>query len=321
MYVSIAMTTYNGARYLGEQLDSFLSQTRQPDELVVCDDGSSDATVEILEAFRQKSPFKVFIYRNETNLGYVKNFEKALSHCEGDIVFLSDQDDVWFGNKIEEVEQLFLAKPNVRVILNNQFVTDSNLVPSSYSFLSNINAVGVGESWFVSGCCTTIRKDFFPIILPIPRDAQGHDTWISKLAEALSVKYVFATSLQYHRRHGENSSASFMKKLGKVSSLDLLRKYGIRDARKGWQTDVEHYTNYRKRIFERQHELEEMGLDNAGKAAIKHFSENIEGMKARIEIASLPRSKRLIKIFRFWKNGKYKQFAGTKSAIKDVLRP
>src|SRR5215217_2190591 len=100
MRISIAMATYNGAGYLQEQLESFLSQTRQPDELIVCDDGSGDATLDILERFRQSVPFAVQIHRNETRLGFTKNFEKALLKCSGDLVFLSDQDDVWFAPKV-----------------------------------------------------------------------------------------------------------------------------------------------------------------------------------------------------------------------------
>lgn len=100
MKISIAMATYNGAKYLQEQLDSFVTQTRQPDELVVCDDGSSDATVEILRHFAAGAPFAVEIHENEVNLSHAKNFEKALSLCGGDVIFFSDQDEVWFPEKV-----------------------------------------------------------------------------------------------------------------------------------------------------------------------------------------------------------------------------
>ncbi len=92
--ISIAMCTYNGARFLPEQLASFAAQERLPDELVVCDDGSTDATMEILQDFAATALFEVRVERNPQNLGFVRNFEKTLSLCTGDIVFLSDQDDV-----------------------------------------------------------------------------------------------------------------------------------------------------------------------------------------------------------------------------------
>ena len=100
MRISLAMTTYNGEDYLEEQLESFLRQTRIPNELIVCDDGSRDSTLNILEAFQLKAPFPVMINRNVENLGYTKNFENALSKCSGELIFLSDQDDIWEANKV-----------------------------------------------------------------------------------------------------------------------------------------------------------------------------------------------------------------------------
>ena len=95
MRISIAMTTYNGSKYLNDQLKSFSQQDQAPDELIVCDDGSSDNTIKILEKFSLNAPFDVKIYQNESNLGFTKNFENALSKCTGDLIFLSDQDDIW----------------------------------------------------------------------------------------------------------------------------------------------------------------------------------------------------------------------------------
>lgn len=95
------MTTFNGSEYLKAQLDSILHQTLPPDELVVCDDRSSDRTVEILENFAKSAPFAVRIIQNPVNLGYIKNFGNAISACTGDLVFLCDQDDVWRKDKIE----------------------------------------------------------------------------------------------------------------------------------------------------------------------------------------------------------------------------
>lgn len=111
MKMSIAMATYNGARYLREQLDSFAAQTRLPDELVVCDDGSSDDTLNILEEFARTAPFQVRIFRNDVNLGYAQNFARALERCVGDLVFLSDHDNVWFEDKIDVKESYALKIP------------------------------------------------------------------------------------------------------------------------------------------------------------------------------------------------------------------
>src|SRR5690554_1467232 len=98
--ISIALASYNGEKYIKEQLDSILNQTIQDFEIVVCDDASTDNTWEILQQYEAKDKrFKIF--RNEQNLGFKKNFEKAISHCKGEYIALSDQDDIWIENHLE----------------------------------------------------------------------------------------------------------------------------------------------------------------------------------------------------------------------------
>src|SRR5713101_1115880 len=99
--VSVAMCAYNSSRYCEEQLESIASQSRLPDEVVICDDGSVDDTPSILERFRKEAPFDVRVYKNETNLGVAKNFEKAITLCSGDIIALADCDDIWRRDKLE----------------------------------------------------------------------------------------------------------------------------------------------------------------------------------------------------------------------------
>jgi len=109
--VSVAMCTYNGQRFLHQQLQSLLDQTVRPDELVVCDDGSSDDSLMVVEAFAVSAPFFVRVIRNSQNLGYIRNFEQAISRCTGDLVFLCDQDDVWDRRKIETLRDVFVTEP------------------------------------------------------------------------------------------------------------------------------------------------------------------------------------------------------------------
>src|SRR5215208_90703 len=108
----VAMCTYNGAQFVAEQLDSIAAQTRRPDELVVCDDGSDDATPEIIREFAHRASFPLRFYVNETNLGSTRNFERAISLCEGDFIALADQDDVWLPEKLERLERA-LADENI----------------------------------------------------------------------------------------------------------------------------------------------------------------------------------------------------------------
>jgi glycosyltransferase involved in cell wall biosynthesis len=101
------MATYNGARFLREQLDSIATQTLLPYELVICDDGSTDATLEIAGQFAKEVSFPVRIYQNESNLGFADNFLKAASLCEGDWIAFSDQDDIWLPHKLATVSRRF----------------------------------------------------------------------------------------------------------------------------------------------------------------------------------------------------------------------
>src|SRR5215468_7332763 len=105
MKISVAICTYNGARFVREQLASIAAQTRPPDELIVCDDGSKDATVEIINSFARASGFPVQLKINEARLGSTRNFDQALGLCNGEGIAFSDQDDVWLPQKLEMLEK------------------------------------------------------------------------------------------------------------------------------------------------------------------------------------------------------------------------
>ena len=171
--ISVAMATFNGAVYLPEQVESLARQELLPDELVVCDDLSTDGTVELLEQFARTAPFPVRIHRNARNLGVLRNFEKALSLCQGDIVFLSDQDDVWLADKISEVVRLFEAKPGALAVVNDKLIADENLVPTGATMLGNIRGFGSPDGNLVAGCCSAFRREWLGIALPIPDACAG----------------------------------------------------------------------------------------------------------------------------------------------------
>ena len=98
--ISIALASYNGSKYIREQLDSILEQTYQDFELIICDDCSTDNTWQILQEYAQKDS-RIKVFENERNLGFKKNFEKAISLCNGKYIALSDQDDIWIDNHLE----------------------------------------------------------------------------------------------------------------------------------------------------------------------------------------------------------------------------
>ncbi|WP_304343648.1 glycosyltransferase [Chryseobacterium koreense] len=134
MKTSIALCTYNGGKYLKEQLESILAQTVLPDEIVVCDDGSTDDTKNITEQYRQIYPLIFKVFNNEKNLGYAKNFEKAITLCTGDLIFLSDQDDVWKKNKIEVMRNTAEQNPEIHVFAHRIEILEKNGDVLSQSF-------------------------------------------------------------------------------------------------------------------------------------------------------------------------------------------
>src|SRR4051794_22329155 len=105
--ISVALATYNGMKYVSQQIESIMAQSYLPDEIIVCDDASSDATVEQLHLNQQQFPDRLRIYRNDVNLGYALNFEKAISLCKGEIIVPCDQDDSWLSYKLERIVGVF----------------------------------------------------------------------------------------------------------------------------------------------------------------------------------------------------------------------
>ena len=123
---SVALCTYNGERYIREQLESILNQTMPVNEIVVCDDGSTDHTLSIIESLRESTKTDIRIHRNETNLGVCANFQKAVDFCKGDIIFLSDQDDVWHNDKVETIVNYFYHNHQKHVVFTNGQLIDGS---------------------------------------------------------------------------------------------------------------------------------------------------------------------------------------------------
>ena len=209
--ISVAMCTYNGEQYIHQQLDSILNQTLNVDEIVVCDDQSTDKTIEILEEYNKKYPNIFKIYKNEVNLRSVKNFEKAISLCTGDIIFLSDQDDYWVSNKVEAYSRFFHNNKNIDVIASNGYcvnnaseiidqytIWDMPQLLKEYQIAFDYNRLITHVGNFVTGASLGFRRTILPEIIPFP-NLKGfhHDEWIAIIAtknnsfEMLNEKYFY----------------------------------------------------------------------------------------------------------------------------------
>ncbi len=220
--VSIALPTFNGERYISEQLESFANQSWLPDELVICDDGSTDNTLRVVEEFSITAPFTVKIIRNSENLGYEQNFAKAIQQCTGNYIFLSDQDDKWFSNKVEFVLNTMKDNPKCWLLIHDGELTDEKLNPSRITKMAQIQN-GYGHSSIIStGCLTVVRKELLAYALPIPRCSIGHDNWLHQLTSPLRNKrIVVCKTLQYIRRHESNTSSWIVNRTKPISRLDV----------------------------------------------------------------------------------------------------
>lgn len=327
MRVSIAMATYNGAEYIGDQLKSILVQTRKPDELIVSDDISTDSTIEILNEFKNTAPFPVHIFKNEKQLGFAQNFNNALMNTTGDIVFLSDQDDYWFDNKIETIIGLF-QHTKQSVILNDAVITDSKLNSTDFTQLGQIRSGKLSDSLYVLGCCAAIRKSFLKICLPIPEGYSSHDGWIVKLAEGLGEKYIFEKGLQYYRRHGKNETNYIVNKQTKLKPyhvyLDKIRKAHTKP-----DIDYKYKQKSQKQLdlqtdlmIERLEKISitNNSIDKNSVAMFKNHLMQLKDLKVRRDLIrkhSFP--KRFLLSSKFWINGHYKNFRGMNSFLRDIL--
>lgn len=326
--ISVALATYNGRAYLSEQLTSFAAQRLPPDEVVVCDDGSTDGTVELVKEFASIAPFRVRLFLNERNLGVMRNFEKALSLSEGDIVFLSDQDDVWLPEKISEVAAIFEKTPAAFVVINDKLIADSNLVSTGATMLGNIRGFDSPDSNFVAGCCSAFRREWLDIALPIPEGAIAHDSWLIGLAHRLGLVSISEQALQYYRRHESNVSQNSYSGRRRLSFADRIRsELGATFNRSGhtagdpWQTFLTSHHAEARRIEERLDDFSRLGLAGEAKAALGLLREQGAAMAARRQFAAISRIRRAGPVWQLWRSGGYRHFSNWKSAAKDLLRP
>lgn len=215
--ISIALCTYNGERYLPEQLQSYLQQTRLPDELVACDDGSTDNTVALLDAFAQTAPFEVRVIRNPENLGYAKNFEKALTLCTGDFIALSDQDDVWLPEKLAWSAEVLENNPRIALVFGDAHVVDSQLDPLGYTLWQALDFTKPQRAAFanggafdlqlvrnhVTGATSMVRAEHLPHVMPFPKD-WVHDDWMATIMSSYAQITLVDQPTMLYRQHANN---------------------------------------------------------------------------------------------------------------------
>lgn len=214
LITSIAMTTYNAAPFLEQQLESIAKQTQLPDELVIGDDGSSDDTLNLIQQFAERLEFPVRVTVNTKRLGSVRNFEETLARCTGEILFLADQDDVWTHNKIEIMSRVFDEDPEVGLVFSDAEVIDEKSNSLGFSVWESLRLdhkamtrLNQGHAFevllkqdVVMGAATAIRASLFPVARPFNLE-WIHDGWVATVLASRCKFVAIPDKLIYYRQH------------------------------------------------------------------------------------------------------------------------
>jgi glycosyltransferase involved in cell wall biosynthesis len=328
--VSVAMCTFNGAAFVEAQLESILAQSRSPDEIVVCDDGSTDGTVDLAAKIAQKYPDKIRIIRNERRLGYCRNFELAVTLVTGDVIFLSDQDDVWFPDKVAAMLRVFGEDPEVVLVYSDAILTDTELRPTGTVFnrrkdtelrkTPTLQQLSRGLAF--NGPMMAFHSRLKPFVIPFsPLSLQwGHDHWIGFIAYAVGEIRMIDRPLVYYRRHGKNEGGDAELDGGLWYQWRVVRKKytgskGYGERRRGWEDMVT-----------RLHEIKNGGLPLSDPAKLEdllqvselclQFAKARHLHKTRGRVARAPSALRLLLA------GDYHRYArGVKSFVQDLVIP
>lgn len=313
--VSVAMCTYNGEKFIEEQINSLLSQTLLPDEIVICDDNSSDKTIEIINKIKQTSNVDVKLHINKPGLGVFKNFEKAISLCNGDIIFTCDQDDIWKDTKIEKMVNAFdkdtlVVYCNAAVVLNDENhylypLWEPKDIDDKESGTSSFDSL-VYRGTSIAGCCMAFKKELYERIKPFPNNIY-HDDWLITCAAILGNIKAVNEELIYYRQHGNNAVGIIRgSKLSYYKSL---------------YTNVRPYIEHREYIYKR-HILMYKALKDHGfidDNLSRRLDENLKLCMDRGSIRNLAWKENIKNAHKDYKLGYYKNYAkGNYEYFKDL---
>ena len=217
--VSVALCTFNSASFLLEELESIERQTILQSEVIVCDDGSTDETLEILEKWKESVSFPVNIQKNAENLGYTKNFEQAVSLCSGEIILLADHDDLWFPNRVERILEAFQCDSELGLVSSDAVIIDAQGIDQGMRLREFVERMHLRDFWrfffpddsemvLWTGCTMALRRRFLSQVLPIPTAMACHDIWFYLTFALISRIEFIPEPLICYRLHGQNNSTA-----------------------------------------------------------------------------------------------------------------
>lgn len=328
--ISVALCTYNGAKYISEQLESIAAQTVLPDEIVIIDDQSTDATAEIIEKFAAQNSIKIRFYANPKNLGSTKNFERAISLCDGDIIFLCDQDDVWLKDKIEKTVAAFDSE-KVGFVFTDAELVDENLKPLNVNLWKFTFFAGDKEKFragkflelllernIVTGATMAFRAKFRASLTPIPTDLPNtiHDAWISLvIAAQAEARFLDSPTIKYRQHSNQQCGVDYR---GRSRAPDVKNAY--QNAINSLRREADSMPLFSTKLLALPvFQPHRRTVETALKARYQFLRRRIEHFEARKNLP-VARIARVAPIFRELLTKRYHQVSnGFVSAIKDLM--
>ena len=329
---SVALCTYNGQRFLAEQLASIAAQTRLPNELVVVDDASTDRTLQILHSFSRSAPFPTRVLELPVNIGSRGAFERCIRATQGDLVALCDQDDVWYSDKLETMTEVFVSNTDVGLVFSDADVIDARGARQGYTawatdqvaFRGNRRADFSAETAFtmllegnlVTGAAAAFRGRYRDLVLPFPSldSSDGpwklHDGWIAVLLAAVCRVWPEDRALLAYRLHADQQLG-----LSRVVSDEPPRRTctwsSHENMRARFEIRLERLLLVRERL--RMHE----GAHLPAAPAVGRLDDEVEHLRHRLQAA--PLSRRLPSIVRELRRGGYARYsAGGLGALRHL---
>lgn len=315
--VSVAMCTFNGALHIREQLDSLVRQSVRPDELILVDDQSTDDTVRLVREFCDSVTMCVHVVVNESRLGVVANFQKALMIATGDVIFLSDQDDVWEPEKIA-ITLVPFKNPSVQVVACDAALVNSKLEPLGASLWTSqgftfrhYDQVFSSQSFetliernLVAGMTMAVRRSYLTKVLPVPFPWM-HDGWICLVAASQDALRLIPQELVKYRQHGKNTIGAQVWSLRQKVMLAWDFSFELEETRV------------------RQLEAALTFFDGVTPLwRLADLKDRIAHMKARCLLPKVTRLQRIPIVVREVWNWRYSRFSGgAAAAVLDAIRP
>lgn len=314
MTVSVAIAAYRGEKFIADQLISIINQTVVPDEVVICDDSPDDLTENEVRKFEKFLNIRYF--RNSAQLGAAANFNKALSLCTGDVVFLADQDDVWYPWKAAWMLERFQA--GAQAVFCDSDITDRDGMKLGFTHFDSRgyarlhrNAPGLWLDQFAQSCRRfpaaghdmALKKELLDRLLPIPEIPDCHDNYLGLAVAALDLWEIIPSPLGTFRRHGENSSGAG-KKLSLLNQFRAAKESVTKDS---FSWNIRLFGAVSERLPD---------LPEKKKMLLK---ERIDHSFARLEMGK-KEGKKLRLIIQEIRNGNYSRFGrGWKNVIQDLF--